>query len=140
MGVALVTLAVVTALVALVSDVFVSSVQAAAAAFGMTPASVGFVNVALVGGAAALTAVFSAAAKDRLDLSVGVALGSGSCRFAASRASDSHRVHSFQDFDPWDQSIVASSRSIGTLAKRVTLSATAKGSSRVRSCTMPPQL
>ena len=47
---ALATLAGVTVLVALVSEVFVESVQEAAVAFGMTPAFVGFVVVALVGG------------------------------------------------------------------------------------------
>ena len=50
-GVALVTLAGVTVLVALVSEVFVESVQEAATTFGMTPAFVGFIVVALVGGA-----------------------------------------------------------------------------------------
>jgi len=42
------TLAGVTVLVALVSEVFVESVQAAAVTFGMTPAFVGFVVVALM--------------------------------------------------------------------------------------------
>ena len=74
--VALITLAVVTVLVALVSEVFVSSVQSAAETLGLTPAFVGFVIVALVGAAAEMTTAFSAAAKDRLDLSVGIALGS----------------------------------------------------------------
>ena len=63
-------------LVALVSEVFVESVQQAAKAFGMTPAFVGFIVVALVGGAAEMATVFSAARKNRLDLSVGIALGS----------------------------------------------------------------
>ena len=76
MPVALVTLAVVTLLVALVSEVFVGSVQAAAETLGMTPAFVGFVVVALVGGAAEMTTAFAAARRDRLDLSVGIALGS----------------------------------------------------------------
>jgi Ca2+:H+ antiporter len=75
-GVALVTLGVVTVLVALVSEVFVESVQHAAATFGMTPAFVGFIVVALVGGAAEMASAFAAARKDRLDLSVGIALGS----------------------------------------------------------------
>jgi Ca2+:H+ antiporter len=65
-------------LVALVSEIFVESVQAAAAAFGMTPAFVGFVVVALVGGSAEMAAAFSGARKNRLDLSVGIALGSAS--------------------------------------------------------------
>ena len=76
MPVALVTLAVVTLLVALVSEVFVGSVQAAAETLGMSPAFVGFVVVALVGGAAEMTTAFAAARRDRLDLSVGIALGS----------------------------------------------------------------
>ena len=78
LGLALATLAGVTVLVALVSEVFVESVQEAAETFGMTPAFVGFVVVALVGGAAEMSAAFSAARKDRLDLSVGIALGSAS--------------------------------------------------------------
>src|SRR3954468_7489123 len=49
MGVALVTLAGVTVLVALVSEVFVESVQKAAESFGMSAAFVGFIVVALVG-------------------------------------------------------------------------------------------
>ena len=75
---ALATLAVVTVLVALVSEVFVESVQEAATALGMTPAFVGFVVVALVGAAAEMVAAFAAARKNRLDLSVGIALGSAS--------------------------------------------------------------
>jgi Ca2+:H+ antiporter len=75
-GLALGTLAVVTVLVALVSEIFVESVQKAAETFGMSPAFVGFIVVALVGGAAEMAVAFSAARKDRLDLSVGIALGS----------------------------------------------------------------
>ena len=75
-GLALGTLAAVTVLVALVSEVFVESVQVAAVSFGMSPAFVGFIVVALIGGAAEMGAAFSAARKDRLDLSVGIALGS----------------------------------------------------------------
>ena len=77
-GVALGTLLVVTVFVALVSEVFVGSVQEAAVAFGMTPAFVGFIVVALVGGAAEMASSFSGARKNRLDLSVGIALGSAS--------------------------------------------------------------
>ena len=60
------------------SEVFVESVQKAAEAFGMTPAFVGFIVVALVGGAAEMASAFSGARKNRLDLSVGIALGSAS--------------------------------------------------------------
>jgi Ca2+:H+ antiporter len=77
-GLALGTLAVVTLLVALVSEIFVESVQEAAKVFGMSPAFVGFVVVALVGGAAEMTVALSAARRDHLDLSVGIALGSAS--------------------------------------------------------------
>jgi len=76
MSLALATLAGVTVLVALVSEVFVASVQKAAETFGMTPAFVGFIVVALVGAAAEMASAFSAARKNRLDLSVGIALGS----------------------------------------------------------------
>jgi len=78
LGLASATLAGVTVLVALVSEVFVESVQQAAVTFGMTPAFVGFIVVALVGGAAEMASAFSGARKNRLDLSVGIALGSAS--------------------------------------------------------------
>ena len=78
MGLALATLAGVTVLVAMVSHVFVESVQKAAESFGMSQAFVGFIVVALVGGAAEMASAFSGARKNRLDLSVGIALGSAS--------------------------------------------------------------
>jgi Ca2+:H+ antiporter len=77
-GLALGTLAVVTLLVAMVSEIFVESVQKAAETFGMSQAFVGFIVVALVGAAAEMAVAFSAARKNRLDLSVGIALGSAS--------------------------------------------------------------
>jgi Ca2+:H+ antiporter len=69
-------LAVVTLLVAVVSHTFVGSVEVAAEGMGMSDAFVGFVVVALVGAAAEMASAFSAARKNRLDLSVGIALGS----------------------------------------------------------------
>lgn len=72
------TLIVVTVLVALVSEIFVESVQKAAAALGMSPAFVGFIVVALVGAAAEMAVAFSAACRNRLDMSVSIALGSAS--------------------------------------------------------------
>src|SRR5260370_1488451 len=42
----------------------------------MSPAFAGFIVVALVGAVAEMAAAFSAAQKNRLDLSVGIALGS----------------------------------------------------------------
>ncbi len=77
-GLAVGTLLVVTVLVALVSEIFVSSVQKAGETLGMSPAFVGFIIVALVGAAAEMTVAFSAARKNRLDLSVSIALGSAS--------------------------------------------------------------
>jgi Ca2+:H+ antiporter len=77
-GMALAMLGAITVLVALVSEVFVESVQQAAEAFGMSPAFVGFVVIALVGGAAEMTSAFAGARKNRLDLAVGIALGSAS--------------------------------------------------------------
>lgn len=78
MSLAFITLAGVTVLVALVSDIFVASIEHAAKTFGMGAAFVGFIVVALVGGAAELVSALSAARKNRLDLSVGIALGSAS--------------------------------------------------------------
>jgi Ca2+:H+ antiporter len=78
LGLALTTLAGVTVLVAFVSEVFVESVQDAALDLGMTQAFVGFIVVALVGAAAEMASAFSGARKNRLDLSVGIALGSAS--------------------------------------------------------------
>jgi Ca2+:H+ antiporter len=77
-GLALTLLAVVTVIVALVSEVFVESVQEAATSFGMTPAFVGLIVLALVGAAAEMASSFAGARKNRLDLSVGIALGSAS--------------------------------------------------------------
>jgi Ca2+:H+ antiporter len=77
-GFAVVVLAVVTIIVTLVSDIFVDSVQYAGAAFGMTPAFVGFIVVALVNGIAELAPALSSARKNRLDLSIGIALGGAS--------------------------------------------------------------
>ena len=74
--IAVVLLAAVTVVVALVSEIFVESVQYAATEFGMTPAFVGFIIVSIVGAAAEMMAAFTAARKNRLDMSVGIALGS----------------------------------------------------------------
>lgn len=78
MGLAVGTLLAVTVLVALVSEIFVESVQKAAETFGMSPAFVGFIIVSLVGAAAEFAVAFGAARKNRLDMSVSIALGSAS--------------------------------------------------------------
>ena len=75
-GISIATLAVVTVFIALVSEIFVGSVQAASESFGMSEPFVGFIVVALVGGAAEMTSAFSAARKNRLDLSISISLGS----------------------------------------------------------------
>ncbi len=77
-GFAFGTLLVITVLVALVSEIFVESVQKAGETFGMSPAFVGFIIVSLVGAAAEFAVAFSAARKNRLDMSVSIALGSAS--------------------------------------------------------------
>jgi Ca2+:H+ antiporter len=76
MGLAVGTLIAVTVLVAVVSEIFVSSVQEAGKTLGMNPAFVGFIVVALVGAAAEMAVAFSAARRNRLDMSVSIALGS----------------------------------------------------------------
>lgn len=77
-GLAVGTLIAVTVLVALVSEIFVSSVQKAGETLGLSPAFVGFIIVALVCAAAEMAVAFSAARKNRLDMSVSIALGSAS--------------------------------------------------------------
>ena len=47
-----------TVLVAMVSHIFVESVQQAAETFGMSPAFVGFIVVAIVGAAAEMASAF----------------------------------------------------------------------------------
>ena len=73
---AIAILAVTTLLVALTSEIFVESVEGAALDLGMSQAFVGFVVVALVGGAAEMVSAFAGARRNRLDLSVSIALGS----------------------------------------------------------------
>jgi Ca2+:H+ antiporter len=75
-GVAVAILAIATVFIALVSEIFVESVQVAALDLGMSRAFVGFVVVSLVGAAAEMASAFAAARKNRLDLSVGIAMGS----------------------------------------------------------------
>ena len=76
LGIALATLVGVTVVIAFVSEIFVGSVQEAALSFGMSKAFVGFIVVSLVGAAAEIAAAFSGARKNRLDLSIGIAMGS----------------------------------------------------------------
>ena len=79
LGLALATLAGITVLVALISEVFVEfGATGGGRAWHLAGFCRFFIIVALVGGAAEMVTALSAARKDRLDLSVGVALGSAS--------------------------------------------------------------
>lgn len=73
---AVVTLAAATALIAWISEILVGSVQQAATAFGMTEIFVGVIVVAIIGNAAEHSTAVIAAMKDRMDLSLGIAVGS----------------------------------------------------------------
>jgi Ca2+:H+ antiporter len=75
-GKALALLLAATALVAWMSEILVGSVEQAAAGFGMTGVFVGVIVVAIIGNAAEHSTAILAAVKDRMDLSVGIALGS----------------------------------------------------------------
>lgn len=77
-GLSVGTLNVVTVLVALVSEIFVGSVQKAGETLGMSPAFVGFIIIPLVSAAAEMAVAFSAARKNRLNMSVSIALESAS--------------------------------------------------------------
>jgi Ca2+:H+ antiporter len=72
----LITLGIATALVAWVSEILVGSVEGAAHALGMTSIFVGVIVVAIVGNAAEHSSAIFAAYKNRMDLSLGIALGS----------------------------------------------------------------
>ncbi|MFN4143864.1 calcium/proton exchanger [Aestuariivirga sp.] len=74
--IAVATLLGTTLVVALVSEVFVESLTGASAELGLSSAFVGFIVVATVGAAAEMMAAFSAARKNRLDLSLGISFGS----------------------------------------------------------------
>lgn len=76
MATAIGVLVVATILIALVAEVFVHSLDGAGEALGMSPAFIGFIVVAIVGAAGEIVAAWSGARKNRLDLSVGIALGS----------------------------------------------------------------
>ncbi len=65
-----------TALIAWVSEILVGSVEGAAKALGMTDVFVGVVVVAIVGNAAEHSTAILMALKNRMDLAVGIAVGS----------------------------------------------------------------
>ena len=65
-----------TALIAWLSEILVGSVEQAAHAFGMTSVFVGVIVVAIVGNAAEHSTAILTAMKNRMDLSLGVSIGS----------------------------------------------------------------
>lgn len=69
-------LAVATVFIAWMSEILVGSVEAAAHAFGMTSVFVGVIVVAIVGNAAEHSTAILMALKNRMDLSLSIAIGS----------------------------------------------------------------
>jgi Ca2+:H+ antiporter len=65
-----------TALIAWVSEILVGSVHAAASSFGMTRIFLGVIVVAVVGNAAEHSTAVMMALKNRMELSLGIAIGS----------------------------------------------------------------
>jgi Ca2+:H+ antiporter len=75
-GVALLVLGVSTFFIAWMSEILVGSVEQAAEAVGMSNIFVGIIVVAIVGNAAEHSTAVMVAIKNRMDLSVGIAIGS----------------------------------------------------------------
>lgn len=75
-GKSVAVLAGATALIAWMSEILVGSVEEAAHAFGMTSIFVGVIVVAIVGNAAEHSTAVLVAMKNRMDLSLGIAIGS----------------------------------------------------------------
>lgn len=74
--ISLAVLAVSAFCIAIVSEIFVEGVQDAALKLGLSQVFVGFIIIPIVGAAAEMMAAFSAARKNKLDISVGIAMGS----------------------------------------------------------------
>ena len=73
---AVAVLGVATALVAWISEILVGSVEHAAQSFGMTRVFIGVIVVAIICNAAEHSSAVLAAYKNRMDLSMGIAIGS----------------------------------------------------------------
>src|SRR4051812_26947946 len=65
-----------TALIAWISEILVSSVEAAASSLGMTRVFLGVIVVAIVGNAAEHSTAVMMALKNRMEISLGIAIGS----------------------------------------------------------------
>jgi Ca2+:H+ antiporter len=76
LGSALTLLAVATILIAFLSEFLVGSIEVARKSLGLTETFVGIIVVALVGNAAEHTTAIWAALKNKMDLSLGIAIGS----------------------------------------------------------------
>lgn len=76
MGKSVGVLAVATALIAWVSEILVGSIAEAAHSFGMTSIFVGVIVVAIIGNAAEHSTAILVARKNRMDLAIGIAIGS----------------------------------------------------------------
>jgi len=72
----LVILSIAAICIAIVSEIFVEGVQVVATGAGLSQGFVGFIIIPVVGAAAEMMAAFSAARKNKLDISVGIAMGS----------------------------------------------------------------
>ncbi len=70
------TLAIATAFIAWMSEILVGSVEQAAHSFGMTSIFVGVIVVAIIGNAAEHSTAILVALKNRMDLSLSIAIGS----------------------------------------------------------------
>jgi len=75
-GKSMAVLAGATALIAWVSEILVGSVEHAAHSFGMTSVFVGVIVVAIIGNAAEHSTAILVARKNRMDLALGIAIGS----------------------------------------------------------------
>lgn len=75
-GKSIAVLAGATALIAWVSEILVGSVEHAAHSFGMTSVFVGVIVVAIIGNAAEHSTAILVARKNRMDLALGIAIGS----------------------------------------------------------------
>lgn len=75
-GKSMAVLAGATALIAWVSEILVGSVEHAAHSFGMTSVFVGVIVVAIIGNAAEHSTAILVAMKNRMDLAMGIAIGS----------------------------------------------------------------
>jgi Ca2+:H+ antiporter len=76
LNIAVIVLVVSAFCIAIVSEIFVEGVQEASLKMGLSQGFVGFVIIPIVGAAAEMMSAFSAAKKNKLDISVGIAMGS----------------------------------------------------------------